>query len=458
MFKRSSVWRGLTLVFSLLLAISLMAGSILETYRTSVDAFFNTRSQLTVTEVDETGEAWSYVSKFKTAKEAFEGLKEFAIRESQETVALLKNDGNALPLSKDAKITMLGVRSYAPVYGSSGGSITDGNATVQIFDCFTERGFQLNPSVQAAYAKYFADKTWTKPRFGGGIKQLAAVGPNGEIIMDYSIHDAIEAGFDKIVFIIRHDIEEAFKEAIGDRIEKICAGLGVEIDYAFQALENVPEGFSVPEGRSKPWGTGQAVLACKGIIKEPFAVINADDYYGKEAFVRLHDFLQGYTPDKPGDLAMAGFVLKNTLSDNGAVTRGICQMNDAHYLTGVLETGGIEKTADGAAAGGKSIDIDSLVSMNMWALTPEFVELLGSGFVEFFEKAAPANPLKAEYLLPIYIDELLHADKVSVKVLPTHDKWFGVTYAEDKQTVIDSFARLVADGVYKKDLFSDLKK
>ena len=191
-------------------------------------------------------------------------------------------------------------------------------------------------------------------RFGGGIKQLAAVGPNGEIIMDYSIHDAIEAGFDKIVFIIRHDIEEAFKEAIGDRIEKICAGLGVEIDYAFQALENVPEGFSVPEGRSKPWGTGQAVLACKGIIKEPFAVINADDYYGKEAFVRLHDFLQGYTPDKPGDLAMAGFVLKNTLSDNGAVTRGICQMNDAHYLTGVLETGGIEKTAGGAAAGGKA--------------------------------------------------------------------------------------------------------
>ena len=289
-------------------------------------------------------------------------------------------------------------------------------------------------------------------RFGGGIKQLAAVGPNGEIIMDYSIHDAIEAGFDKIVFIIRHDIEEAFKEAIGDRIEKICAGLGVEIDYAFQALENVPEGFSVPEGRSKPWGTGQAVLACKGIIKEPFAVINADDYYGKEAFVRLHDFLQGYTPDKPGDLAMAGFVLKNTLSDNGAVTRGICQMNDAHYLTGVLETGGIEKTADGAAAGGKSIDIDSLVSMNMWALTPEFVDLLESGFVEFFEKAAPANPLKAEYLLPIYIDELLHADKVSVKVLPTHDKWFGVTYAEDKQIVIDSFAKLVADGVIPQAL------
>lgn len=295
-------------------------------------------------------------------------------------------------------------------------------------------------------------------RFGGGIKQLAAVGPNGEIIMDYSIHDAIEAGFDKIVFIIRHDIEQAFKEAIGDRIEATCKELGVEIAYAFQALENVPAGYSVPEGRTKPWGTGQAVLACKGILQEPFAVINADDYYGKEAFVQLHDFLQGYDPAQPGKLCMAGFVLKNTLSDNGAVTRGICQMNEEQYLTGVLETSGIEKTADGAAAGGQAIDIDSLVSMNMWGLTPAFVDLLESGFVEFFEKAAPANPLKAEYLLPIYIDELLHAGKVSVKVLPTHDKWFGVTYAEDKQIVIDSFAKLVADGVYRKDLFSDLKK
>ena len=295
-------------------------------------------------------------------------------------------------------------------------------------------------------------------RFGGGIKQLAAVGPNGEIIMDFSIHDAIEAGFDKIVFIIRRDIEQAFKEAIGDRIEATCAALGVEIGYAFQAMDAIRAGFTVPEGRTKPWGTGQAVLACKGLVKEPFAVINADDYYGKEAFVQLHDFLQGYTPEAPGSLAMAGFVLKNTLSDNGAVTRGICQMNDAHYLTGVLETSGIEKTAEGAAAGGKSIDIDSLVSMNMWALTPEFIDLLDAGFVEFFEKAAPANPLKAEYLLPIYIDELLHAGKVSVKVLPTHDKWFGVTYAEDKQIVIDSFAQLIADGVYRKDLFSDLKK
>lgn len=287
----------------------------------------------------------------------------------------------------------------------------------------------------------------------GGNKQIDHIGPHGEILLEYSIYDAVAAGFDKVVFVIKRSMADTFRELIGDKIAK-----KVEVEYAYQEYDSLPDGFVPPEGRTKPYGTVHAVLVAKDLIREPFAVINADDYYGKEAFVRLHDFLQGYTPDKPGDLAMAGFVLKNTLSDNGAVTRGICQMNDAHYLTGVLETGGIEKTADGAAAGGKSIDIDSLVSMNMWALTPEFVELLESGFVEFFEKAAPANPLKAEYLLPIYIDELLHANKVSVKVLPTHDKWFGVTYAEDKQTVIDSFARLVADGVYKKDLFSDLKK
>ena len=293
-------------------------------------------------------------------------------------------------------------------------------------------------------------------RFGGGIKQLAAVGPNGEIIMDYSIHDAIEAGFDKIVFIIRRDIEQAFKEAIGDRIEAVCKDLGVEIAYAFQALEDVPAGYAVPEGRSKPWGTGQAVLACKGILQEPFAVINADDYYGKEAFVQLHDFLQGYDPAQPGKLAMAGFVLKNTLSDNGAVTRGICQMNDQQYLTGVLETSGIEKTAEGAAAGGQAIDVDSLVSMNMWALTPAFVNLLDTGFVEFFQNAAAANPLKAEYLLPIYIDQLLKRSAVSVKVLKTDDKWFGVTYKEDKDFVVASFRTLIEAGVYKEVLFSDL--
>ena len=292
----------------------------------------------------------------------------------------------------------------------------------------------------------------------GGNKQVDGVGPQGEMLMEYSIYDAVRAGFTKVVFIIKPDMRELMDRLWGDRTLITKTGEPLEVCYAMQDFTSIPDYYTIPAGRTKPFGTAHAVLCARPYLSEPFCVINADDYYGKEAFVRLHDFLQGYTPDKPGDLAMAGFVLKNTLSDNGAVTRGICQMNDAHYLTGVLETSGIEKTADGAAAGGKSIDIDSLVSMNMWALTPEFVDLLESGFVEFFEKAAPANPLKAEYLLPIYIDELLHADKVSVKVLPTHDKWFGVTYAEDKQTVIDSFARLVADGVYKKDLFSDLKK
>lgn len=294
-------------------------------------------------------------------------------------------------------------------------------------------------------------------RYGGGIKQLAAVGPNGEIIMDYSIHDAIEAGFDKIVFIIRHDIEQAFLEAIGDRIEGICAGLGVELGYAFQELDALPEGVTLPEGRTKPWGTGQAVLSCKDQLDGPFAVINADDYYGKQAFVILHDFLQNYTPEKPGDLCMAGFVLKNTLSDNGAVTRGICRMNEEGYLTGVDETSGIEKTPEGAQAGGKIIDAESLVSMNMWGLTPEFADMLEKGFVEFFGSIA-GNEMKAEYLLPIFIDSLLKQGKVNVKVLPTQDRWFGVTYQEDKPVVVESFAKLIEAGVYQKDLFSDLRK
>lgn len=299
-------------------------------------------------------------------------------------------------------------------------------------------------------------------RFGGGIKQLAPVGRNGEIIMDYSIHDAIEAGFNKIIFIIRKDIEDAFKEAIGDRIEKICDSLGVEIAYAYQELGNLPEGVELPADRTKPWGIGQAVLACKDVLHEPFAVINADDYYGKEAFVKLHDFLEGYTPEKADEYCMAGFILKNTLSENGAVTRGICETNAEEYLTAVHETSNIVKTADGAAVdndGEKTaIDPESYVSMNMWGLTPEFVQILDDGFKEFFETMGDKDVLKAEYLLPIYIDELLQAGKVSVKVLDSHDKWFGVTYKEDKDYVVESFGKLIDAGVYAEDLFSDLKK
>ena len=283
----------------------------------------------------------------------------------------------------------------------------------------------------------------------------------GEIIMDYSIHDAIEAGFNKIVFIIRKDIKDAFKEAIGDRIEKICKDLDVEIAYAYQELNELPEGVELPAGRTKPWGTGQAVLACKKVLHEPFAVINADDYYGKEAFVKLHDFLVGYAPEKANQFCMAGFILKNTLSENGAVTRGICETNEEGYLTAVHETSNIVKTPEGAAVDNDgqltSINAESYASMNMWGLTPEFMQTLEDGFKEFFANMGNKDILKAEYLLPIYIDELLQAGRVSVKVLDTNDKWFGVTYKEDKDYVVKSFAKLIEAGVYQKNLFEDLK-
>ena len=297
-------------------------------------------------------------------------------------------------------------------------------------------------------------------RFGGGIKQLAPVGLHGEIIMDYSIHDAMEAGFDKIVFIIRKDIEEAFREAIGERIEKICAKQGVEVAYAYQDREDLPTGVTCPAERTKPWGTGQVVLACREILHEPFAVINADDYYGKEAFVKLHNFLTQYTLEQADALCMAGFILKNTLSDNGSVTRGVCETNADGYLTAVHETSNIVKVPDGAAVdedGTRTpINAESYVSMNMWGLTPEFMKCLEDGFVEFFENTPAEKLLKAEYLLPIYIDELLQNGKVSVKVLDSHDKWFGVTYKEDKESVMAAFKKLIADGVYKEELFSDL--
>ena len=294
----------------------------------------------------------------------------------------------------------------------------------------------------------------------GGLKQLDGLGPNGETIMDYSIYDALKAGFNKIVFIIRKDIKNAFKEAIGDRIEKICNNLDVEIAYAYQELSELPEGVELPAGRTKPWGTGQAVLACKEVLHEPFAVINADDYYGKEAFVKLHDFLVGYAPEKANQFCMAGFILKNTLSENGAVTRGICETNEEGYLTAVHETSNIVKTPEGAAVDNDgqltSINAESYASMNMWGLTPDFLSVLEEGFKEFFEKEVPGNPLKAEYLIPIFIGELLEQGKMSVKVLKTNDTWYGMTYHEDVAAVKGSFKEMLENGVYKADLFSDL--
>lgn len=286
-------------------------------------------------------------------------------------------------------------------------------------------------------------------RFGGGIKQLEPVDAGKHIIMDYSIHDAMEAGFNKVVFIIRKDIEKEFKEVIGDRIEAICSAHGVTVDYAFQDLHRIPG--ELPAGRTKPWGTGQAVLAAKDVLDTPFIVINADDYYGKEGFRTIHEYLVN-----GGKSCMAGFVLRNTLSDNGGVTRGICQMDAIHNLTEVIETKNIVKTADGAEADGEILNTDSLVSMNMWGLTPEFLEKLEAGFEEFFEKEVPSNPLKSEFLIPTFIGELLTEGKISVKVLRTNDTWYGMTYKEDVPAVKASFRNMLEQGIYKEDLFSDL--
>lgn len=297
-------------------------------------------------------------------------------------------------------------------------------------------------------------------RFGGGIKQLESVGPNGEIIIDYSIHDAILAGFNKIIFIIRREIEADFKTIVGHRVEKVCESLGIEIRYAFQDIKDIP--VALPEGRTKPWGTGHAVLACKGLIEEPFAVINADDYYGKDGFVKAAKFLE-----EEKAYALVGYILKNTLSDNGGVTRGICNVKDGK-LVGITETHNIIKVKrsvpvrpsgtyikimEGAFANGKSIPLDSLVSMNFWCFPAIFMEVLEKGFPEFL--ANMSDPLKKEYLLPNIVDGLLKTG-TSVSVLPTDAQWFGVTYREDKTTVVESFKELYAEGVYQEELYSDL--
>lgn len=292
-------------------------------------------------------------------------------------------------------------------------------------------------------------------RFGQGIKQLEAVGLNNEIIMDYSIHDAIKAGFNKIIFIIRKDIKEEFNKAIGNRIKNICDRLGIEVCYVFQSLEDLPEGIILPDERKKPWGTGQAILACKNLVNEPFVVINADDYYGKEAFENIYNFLKEYNTSKSYEYCMSGFILKNTLSDNGGVTRGICKVDSDNLLKEIVETKNIIKKDDKAFVDDKEIDYNSNVSMNMWGFTPEFMELLEEGFKKFFENIE-GEELTKEYLLPIYIGELLEKNKISVKVLKTNDKWFGITYKEDKDLVVNSFKNLIEKGEYSSNLFEDL--
>lgn len=289
-------------------------------------------------------------------------------------------------------------------------------------------------------------------RFGGGIKQLAPVGPGGEIIMDYSIYDALEAGFDKIVFVIRKDIEKDFKEVIGNRIEKQA-----DVDYVYQELDDIPGKYQGKfSGRTKPWGTGQAILCCKDVVDTPFLVINADDYYGKSAFREAYNYLTRIPDTGKIQICMVGFVLKNTLSDNGGVTRGLCKVDEHGMLTGITETHYIEKDGDRAvireADKVKALDADTPVSMNMWGLTPAFFEILESGFERFLNDT-PAEDLKAEYLLPTIIGDLLMEGKVSVKVLKSEDQWFGVTYKEDREAVMNAVRNLIENGVYPASLY-----
>ena len=289
-------------------------------------------------------------------------------------------------------------------------------------------------------------------RFGTGIKQLAKMAPNGEIIMDFSIYDAKAAGFTKVVFVIRKAIEAEFKEVIGNRLSKV-----MPVEYVYQELENLPDGYEVPAGRVKPWGTGQAILACKSVVKEPFVIINADDYCGKEAFIKLHDFLISENENKEKmNLAMAGFSLKNTLSENGTVTRGVCVADANGYLEKVIETTGIQ-IVDGKiqcdnAEVSKWITSDTMVSMNMWAGYPDFLQYIDEGFTRFLDTLGE-NPEKKEYLLPNIVAELLEKNLASVKVLNTSDRWIGITYKEDIEPAQEKFHLMIEDGTYPKELW-----
>ena len=299
-------------------------------------------------------------------------------------------------------------------------------------------------------------------RFGGGIKQLEPVGPNGEIIMDYSIHDAIEAGFNKVVFIIRKDIKDAFHDAIGKRIEGICNELNIEFAYAYQELDDLPKGIEKPAKRSKPWGTGQAVLVCKDIIKEPFVVINADDYYGSHAFKMAYDFLtENEDTADTYRYMMVGYKLENTLTENGHVARGVCVTDEEGHLLKINERTHIEKHDGGTAYtedDGKTwtmLPEGSTVSMNMWGFSASILKELKDRFPRFLDENLKVNPLKCEYFLPFVVDELLGEKRATVKVLKSMDKWYGVTYKEDKPVVVAAIQNLKDRGLYPQRLWEE---
>jgi UTP-glucose-1-phosphate uridylyltransferase len=283
----------------------------------------------------------------------------------------------------------------------------------------------------------------------GGLKQIDPVGPSNEIIIDYSIYDALKAGFSKVIFIIRKDIEKAFRKNIGSRFENV-----IKVEYAYQELNNLPDGFTIPEDRVKPWGTGHALLAVKNIVKEPFAVINSDDFYGREGFKKIADYLT--SPERTEcDYCMTGFILKNTLSENGTVARGVCRVDAENNLVNVTEMTEIERK-ESYIAGNDSGAIEKLtgeeyVSLNMWGLNSSIFIELEKMFIEFLNENI--KELKSEFYLPFGIDEMIKTQKAGVKVLESNDQWFGITYKEDKPDVIDKVNKLVIKGLYPEKLF-----
>lgn len=290
----------------------------------------------------------------------------------------------------------------------------------------------------------------------GGLKQIDPVDKEGHIIMDFSIYDAVRAGFKKVVFIIKKENEADFKAAIGDRISKI-----IEVAYVFQDLNNLPEGYSIPEGRVKPWGTGHAILSCLDEVDGPFAVINADDYYGSHAFQMAYDFLSQNEEGDTYSYMMVGYKLENTLTDNGHVARGVCVTDEDGHLVKINERTHIEKREDGAAYtedDGKTwveIPEGSTVSMNMWGFSASILKELKDRFSKFLDENLESNPLKCEYFLPFVVDELLTEKKATVKVLKSMDKWYGVTYKEDKPVVVAAIQKLKDEGLYPQKLWEE---
>jgi len=291
----------------------------------------------------------------------------------------------------------------------------------------------------------------------GGLKQIDPVGPNGEIIIDYSIYDALNAGFGKVVFVIKKDIEKAFRERVGKTIEKQC-----ETTYVFQKSEDVPEGFEVPPGRQKPWGTGHATLSCRNVVHSPFAVINADDFYGRSSYQTLCDYLRR-ARDRDGayDYCMMGYVLGNTLTEHGHVARGVCTVSQDGYLVEIHERRRIEKSGESVQYtedGETWIEIpgESVVSMNMWGFTPRLFPELEARFRHFLRENRD-NIQKAEYFLPDVVGDLIRENKARVRVLSTNERWFGVTYKQDKPRVKQAIRDLIRRGVYPENLWGDVK-